>query len=75
MATIAADWQVILLLAGFVACMFAMYSLTPIALVLGGSALFNVGLLMSDAYAVIAAIFFFQQTVPFFSEEDITSWH
>ena len=51
------------LLVAFGLCLFAMYSLTPYMLLWTGATLFNLSLLTSDAYAIIAGIFFFSYVV------------
>jgi solute carrier family 35 protein F1/2 len=51
------------LLVSFGLCLFAMYSLTPYMLLWTGATLFNLSLLTSDAYAIIAGIFFFSYVV------------
>jgi len=51
--------NVVSLLAAFTSCLFLFYSALPIALVLGGSALCNLSLLMSDVYAILISIFVF----------------
>lgn len=63
MATIVADWTVIALIIAFALFLFTMYSIVPFALIYGGSALLNINLLTSDAYAILAAEFFFNASV------------
>lgn len=55
------EWNlpIVGLLVSFSLCLFAMYSLTPYMLLWTGATLFNLSLLTSDAYAIIAGIFFF----------------
>jgi len=55
------DWSlpVVGLLVAFGLCLFAMYSLTPYMLLLAGATVFNLSLLTSDVYAIIAGIFIF----------------
>jgi len=59
------EWNinVISLLVAFTSVLFLFYSILPIALVLGGSALCNLSLLTSDVYAILVSIFFFETTL------------
>ncbi|KAL6067718.1 Solute carrier family 35 member F1-like [Balamuthia mandrillaris] len=58
---------VVLLMLGFAACLFLLYSLTPFVLQMSGSTMFNLSLLTSDGFAIIAGIFLFDHVVMFFS--------
>jgi solute carrier family 35 protein F1/2 len=55
----------VLLILAFAICLFAMYSIVPYMLVLAGATLFNLSLLTSDVYAIVAAIFLFNTVVPY----------
>lgn len=57
------DWQSILLILGFAAFLFFIYTLVPLTLVKGGAALLNLSLLTSDAFGVIFALFLFDAEV------------
>jgi len=53
------NWDIISLLIAFSCCLFLLYSVLPIVLVLGGSALCNLSLLTSDVYAILLSLFLF----------------
>jgi len=52
---------IVLLIVAYALCLLAMYSVVPYMLVLSGATLFNLSLLTSDVFAIIAAIFFFHR--------------
>jgi solute carrier family 35 protein F1/2 len=51
------------LIISFVLSLFAMYSLVPIMLMLGGATFFNLSLLTSDVYAIVFGITIFGKVV------------
>lgn len=51
------------LLIGFAMCLFWMYSFTPLMLHVSSATLFNLSLLTSDVFAIIAGIFLFHHKV------------
>uniref|UniRef100_A0A6B2L9V4 EamA domain-containing protein n=1 Tax=Arcella intermedia TaxID=1963864 RepID=A0A6B2L9V4_9EUKA len=59
------SWDIASLLIAFTACLFLVYSVLPIALILGGSALLNLSLLTSDVFAIITSIFLFKAELNF----------
>lgn len=63
LSSVVADSSAIALIVAFALFLFTMYSIVPFALVLGGSALLNINLLTSDAYAILAAEFLFHSSV------------
>lgn len=58
------EWQTASLVAGFAVSLFLMYILTARFLQGSDAALFNLSLLTSDIWAILAAALLFQQTVP-----------
>jgi solute carrier family 35 protein F1/2 len=60
-----ATWPtpVCLYIAGFVACLFLMYTNTSVFLIQGDAVLFNLSLLTSDVYAVIFSYLMYQKLV------------
>jgi len=60
-------WElpIAILIVVFALCLFGMYSLTPLMMSLASATLFNLSLLTSDAYAIIAGVVLFSQVPSF----------
>jgi solute carrier family 35 protein F1/2 len=48
---------------GFAMCMFGLYSLSPYMVAMASATLFNLSILTSDGFAVIAGVFIFGNKV------------
>jgi len=67
LASIMWNWEIVLWMLLFAACLFSMYSIVPYYLRKAGATAMNLSLLTSDFYGLLFGIVLFGFQVPFFS--------